>query len=196
MHVCAWLQHLGSKLPCEWKTRNTKDRYAVAVSKRQHGGRTSIEKNIPPLFDFFYEEETLFVACQTFRVLQISRAKILAVPLQPRMRWKFVHRQFNCGYGTIKVLNWNFTTWHLWSCCSCGPPIYKTAWFMSNSISLQKQVSCFNHRVVADKLKRQWLCTTYFADYKDNCRGSFPRLSYNAVSNHWTSVWRGYTCLQ
>ena len=20
--------------------------------------------------------------------------------------------------------NWNFTTWHLWSCCSCGPAVF------------------------------------------------------------------------
>ena len=58
---------------------------------------------------------------------------------------------------------------------------------MATVVSLQKQIGCFNHRVVtlvADKPKRQWLCTIYFAD---NWRGSFPRLSYNqhlAVSNH------------
>ena len=56
--------------------------------------------------------------------------------------------------------------------------------------SLQKQIGCFNHRVVtlvADKPKRQWLCTVYFADYIRQLERKLPRLSYNqhlAVSNH------------
>ena len=56
--------------------------------------------------------------------------------------------------------------------------------------TLQKQIGCFNHRVVnlvADKPKRQWLCTIYFADYIRQLERKLPRLSYNqhlAVSNH------------
>ena len=44
-------------------------------------------------------------------------------------------------------------------------------------IPLQIQIGCFNHRVVtlvADKPKRQWLCTLYFADYIRKAERSFP----------------------
>ena len=67
-------------------------------------------------------------------------------------------------------------------------------WEKWSDISLQKQIGWFNHWVVtlvADKPKRQWLCTMCFADYKRQLERKLPRLSYNhhvAVSNHWTSV--------
>ena len=65
-----------------------------------------------------------------------------------------------------------------------GEVIHKLAYI------LQKQIGCFNHKVVtlvADKQKRQWLCTIYFADYIRQLESKLPRLSYNqhlAVSNH------------
>ena len=65
-----WEAAIGEKLPCEWETRNTKDRYAVALKKkRRHGGWTSTEKNLPLLF---YEEETLFAVCQGGGDTQLS----------------------------------------------------------------------------------------------------------------------------
>ena len=54
-------------------------------------------------------------------------------------------------------------------------------------MTLQKQIGCFNHRVVtlvADKPKRR---TIYFADYIRQLERKLPTLSYNqnlAVSNH------------
>ena len=63
-------------------------------------------------------------------------------------------------------------------------------------ITLQKQVDCFNHRVVtlvADKLERQWLWEVCFG-IKTNCKrqpkGQLPSSSYNhdRVKSFITSV--------
>ena len=61
---------------------------------------------------------------------------------------------------------------------------------LSTTASLQKQIGCFNHRVVtlvADKLKKQWLCIVYSADCIRQLERKF-NLQGLAVSNHWTSV--------
>ena len=57
--------------------------------------------------------------------------------------------------------------------------------FMTLNLSLQKQIDCFNHRVVtmvAVNLKRQWLCIVYFADCIRQPERKFPRVSYNRIS--------------
>ena len=52
-------------------------------------------------------------------------------------------------------------------------------------------IDCFNHRVVtmvADNLKRQWLCIVYFANCTRQPRGSLP-------DHHWSCIFeRGHTC--
>ena len=51
--------------------------------------------------------------------------------------------------------------------------------------TLQKQIGCFNHRVVtlvAEELKRQWLCIVYFANSIRRTERKLPRPSH--VTNH------------
>ena len=65
-----WEAAIGEELQCERETRNTKDRYAVAVKK---DGMVvgHLPKTSPTFVRFFYEEETLFAACQAGRDTQL-----------------------------------------------------------------------------------------------------------------------------
>ena len=66
----------------------------------------------------------------------------------------------------------------------------------------QKQIGCFNHRevtLVADKLKRQWLCIVYFANCMRQPERKLPRPSTTlscTYSNHQSCIFeRGHTCM-
>ena len=70
-----------------------------------------------------------------------------------QMRFKAVVKKFSCNQPRESKMLWGF--FHVYT--------------------MQKQVGCFNHRVVtmvADELKKQWLWELYFA--QGNPRGSFP----------------------
>ena len=74
-------------------------------------------------------------------------------------------------------------------------------WYQAK-YSQQKQIGCFNHRVVtlvADKLKRQWLCIVYFANCIRQPERKLPRPSTTlscTYSNHRSCIIeRGHTCM-
>ena len=79
MFIKTWEAAIGKELPCEWETRNTKDRYAVAVKKDSQWS------------DIY----------RIFRMLKALCLKYLvAVPLHPQIPPKFLHHDFNYGYSS------------------------------------------------------------------------------------------------
>ena len=62
-----------------------------------------------------------------------------------------------------------------------GHPIPRPPRYILQIPTVQKQISCFNHRVVtlvADKLRRQWLCNVNFANCIRQPERKFPRPVY------------------
>ena len=89
----------------------------------------------------------------------------------------------------------------LYSLHACKQPLTRIMQVLT-IVTQQKQIGCFNHRVVtlvADKLKRQWLCIVYFANCIRQPERRLPRPSTTlscTYSNHQSCIFeRGHTCM-